>query len=91
MTEIEWSKWTEPVSRQRDYPDLFESLDLSLPQMAAVRRAVEQGDWPTAEKAFVAAESMIRRVATKGVIHKRAADRAISRLASRLNELRSSK
>ena len=60
----------------------------------AVRRfrdTVTDGDVPTAEKAFVAAESMIRRVATKGVIHKRAADRAISRLANRLNELRSSK
>jgi len=55
------------------------------------RETVSGGDVATAEKAFVAAESIIRRVATKGVIHRRAADRAISRLAHRLNELRSSK
>jgi small subunit ribosomal protein S20 len=55
------------------------------------RDTVSGGDLPTAETAFVAAEAIIRRVATKGVIHGRAADRVISRLAHRLNELRSSK
>ena len=52
------------------------------------RETVGGEDVATAEEAFAAAEVMIRRVATKGVIHQRTADRTISRLARKLNELR---
>ncbi len=50
------------------------------------RTAIESGeDLASVEKAFKASERTVRRVATKGVIHWRAADRTISRLAHRFN------
>ena len=52
--------------------------------------ASDGGDVPAIEAAFSQAEKVIRRVAGKGIVHKRTADRKVSRLAKRLNSLRKS-
>jgi len=49
--------------------------------------AVESGDKDAASTAFKNAEVTIRRVSTKGVIHKNQASRRVSRLAVRLNAM----
>lgn len=46
-----------------------------------VREAVAQGDAPAAKKALQAAEKAIGKARSKGVLHKNAASRKISRLA----------
>ncbi len=52
-----------------------------------VREAVEAGDEGVAREALREATSMISRVASKGVIHKRTASRRVSRLASLVNKM----
>jgi small subunit ribosomal protein S20 len=47
----------------------------------AVRAALEGGDVATAQKQLHAAEKIIRRAASKGVVKKTTASRAVSRLA----------
>lgn len=49
--------------------------------------AVENGNEQEAKDKFQSAERVIRKTASKGVIHKRTADRKISRLAKRLNAM----
>lgn len=53
----------------------------------AVEEAVAAGDAKKAREAFKSAEPEIMRAATKGVTHKRAASRKISRLAQRVKKL----
>ena len=53
----------------------------------AVELALAAGDAQKAREAFKAAEPIIMRSAGKGVIHKRAAARKISRLAQRVKAL----
>ncbi len=52
-----------------------------------VRAAVESGDPAQADAALRAAEGMLRRAASKGVIPAKRASRQISRLAKRKNQL----
>ena len=47
----------------------------------AARAAIESGDGEAAGAAVRRAESLLRRAASKGVLHARTADRQISRLA----------
>ncbi|WP_022850292.1 30S ribosomal protein S20 [Limisalsivibrio acetivorans] len=49
--------------------------------------AVESGDKETAAKAYLDAERTIRKIASKGVIHKNQASRRVSRLATRLSSM----
>ncbi|MGE4498684.1 30S ribosomal protein S20 [Geovibrio ferrireducens] len=49
--------------------------------------AVSSGDKTAAAEAFKSAEVTIRKVTTKGVIHKNQASRRVSRLAVRLNAM----
>ena len=49
--------------------------------------AVESGDKDAASTAFKSAEVTIRKISTKGVIHKNQASRRVSRLALRLNAM----
>lgn len=51
--------------------------------------AVEKGNAADAEKAFVVAEKKIMQAASKGTLHKNTASRTVSRLAKRLNSLKS--
>lgn len=51
------------------------------------RAAVEAGDADAASAGFTAAESAIRRAASKGIIPRRRADRHVGRLAKSLNSL----
>lgn len=53
----------------------------------SVRAAVEAGDETLAREALREATSMIARVATKGVIHKRTASRRVSRLTLLVNKM----
>ena len=55
------------------------------------RAAVAGSDVTEAETAFNKAESVIRRVAGKGIMKSKTADRSISRMARSLNSLRASK
>ncbi len=52
-----------------------------------VEEAIASGDRPGAEAALKAAQPQIIRAANKGVIHKNAASRKVSRLASRINAI----
>ena len=54
------------------------------------RTAVEAGDESTAKDQFAAAEKSLRVAASKGVIPKTRASRAVSRLAKRLNAMSAS-
>ena len=65
--------------------------------MSMVRNSVklfcttlEEGDVDAAQDAFRKAERTIRRVAGKGVLHKRTAARKVSRLSRALNNYRAS-
>jgi small subunit ribosomal protein S20 len=51
-------------------------------QVKKVREAVEAGDVETAQSELRAAQSIIQRVASKGVIHKNTAARKVQRLNS---------
>ncbi len=51
------------------------------------RTALEGGDAEEAREKFRAAERSLRRAASKGIIPKARVDRAVSRLAKRLNAL----
>ena len=55
------------------------------------RSAVAGSDVEGAQTAFNKAESVIRRVAGKGIMKSKTADRSISRMARSLNSLQSSK
>ena len=52
-----------------------------------VEEALASGDKAAAKGALAAAEPVLMRVAQKGVIHKRAASRKVSRLAARVRAL----
>jgi len=56
-------------------------------QVRKFEEAVAAGDRASARAALTAAEPMLMRGAQKGVIHKRAAARKISRLAARLKAM----
>ena len=58
-------------------------------QVKQFREALEAGDASVASERLKAAEKSIRQAATKGVIPKRRADRAVSRLAKSLHRLAS--
>lgn len=49
--------------------------------------AVDKNDENEAKEKFQSAERVIRKTASKGIIHKRNADRKISRLAKKLNSM----
>ena len=49
--------------------------------------AVESGNEQEAKDKFKSAEKVIRKTASKGVIHKSNADRKVSRLAKKLNSM----
>lgn len=49
-----------------------------------VEEAIASGDKTAAEAALKAAEPILMRTAQKGVVHKRAASRKVSRLSSRV-------
>lgn len=51
------------------------------------RTALDSKDSEAARESFHAAEKSLRRAASKGIIPKTRADRAVSRLARRLNAL----
>ena len=53
------------------------------------RTALDGGNVEEAREKFLAAERSLRRTASKGIIPKTRADRAVSRLAKRLNALSS--
>ena len=53
-----------------------------------VEQAVVKGDQAAANEVFSAAQSEIMRGVTKGVIHKNTASRKISRLNSRVKDLK---
>jgi small subunit ribosomal protein S20 len=52
-----------------------------------VEEALASGDKAAAKGALAAAEPILMRTAQKGVIHKRAASRKISRLAARVKAM----
>jgi small subunit ribosomal protein S20 len=52
-----------------------------------VEEALASGDKAAAKGALAAAEPMLMRTAQKGVLHKRAAARKVSRLAARVRAL----
>lgn len=52
-----------------------------------LRDAIDSGDAATAADRLKVAEQAIRKAATKGVLPKRRADRAVSRLAKAVNAL----
>lgn len=52
-----------------------------------VEEALERGDKTAAEAALRTAEPILMRSAQKGVVHKKAASRKVSRLAARLKSL----
>ncbi len=51
------------------------------------QEAVAKGDVNDAKDKFKSAERVIRKTASKGVIHKNNADRKVSRLAKQLNNM----
>ncbi len=53
------------------------------------RTALEGSDVEDARAKFIAAERSLRRAASKGIVPKARVDRAVSRLAKRLNALSS--
>jgi small subunit ribosomal protein S20 len=52
-----------------------------------VEEALASGDKAAAKGALAAAEPILMRTAQKGVVHKRAASRKVSRLAARVRAL----
>ena len=52
-----------------------------------VEEALASGDKTAAKAALVAAEPVLMRASQKGVVHKKAASRKVSRLAARLKAL----
>ena len=52
-----------------------------------VEEAISAGDPQQAASAFQAAQKEIMRAAQRGVVHKRAASRKVSRLARRVNAI----
>jgi small subunit ribosomal protein S20 len=56
-------------------------------EVAKVEEAIEAGNKEAAAKALTAAEPILARAAHKGVVHKRAASRKVSRLAARVRAL----
>jgi small subunit ribosomal protein S20 len=52
-----------------------------------VEEAIASGDKAAAKTAFAAAEPVLMRIAQKGMIHKNAASRKVSRLAARLKSM----
>ncbi|HWB47290.1 MAG TPA: 30S ribosomal protein S20 [Hyphomicrobiaceae bacterium] len=55
--------------------------------MRKVEEALATGDKSAAKAALAAAEPILMRTAQKGIMHKRAASRKISRLSSRVKAL----
>ena len=56
-------------------------------QVRKVEEALVSGDKAAAKSALAAAEPILMRAAQKGVVHKRAASRKVSRLAARVKAL----
>ncbi len=56
-------------------------------QVRKVEEALASGDKAAAKTAFAAAEPLLMRTAQKGVVHKKAAARKVSRLAARVRTL----
>ena len=56
-------------------------------EVKKLRLAIESGDAGAAAEQMKATEKAIRQAATKGVIPKRRADRAVSRLTKNVNAL----
>ena len=52
-----------------------------------VEEAIASGDKSAAAEAFRAAQPELMRAAQKGIVHKNAASRKVSRLASRISSL----
>jgi small subunit ribosomal protein S20 len=52
-----------------------------------VETAIETGDKRAAQSAFQVAQPELHRAITKGVLHKNAVSRKLSRLAARINAL----
>jgi small subunit ribosomal protein S20 len=53
----------------------------------SVEEAIKAGDKQAAARALSAAEPILMRAAQKGVVHKKAASRKVSRLTARLKAL----
>jgi small subunit ribosomal protein S20 len=56
-------------------------------QLKTLDEAISSGDKAAAKAQFDAAVAIIQRNAQKGIIHKRQANRRVSRLAKRLNSI----
>lgn len=56
-------------------------------QVRKVEEAIASGDKAAAKSALVAAQPILMRAAQKGVVHKKAASRKVSRLAARVKAL----
>ena len=56
-------------------------------QVRKVEEALVSGDKAAAKSALAAAQPILMRAAQKGVVHKRAASRKVSRLAARVKAL----
>lgn len=56
-------------------------------QVRAVEEAIAEGDKAKAAAALKSAEPVLMRTAQKGVVHKRAASRKVSRLAQRVKAM----
>jgi small subunit ribosomal protein S20 len=52
-----------------------------------VEEAIASGDAAQAQAAFGAAEPLLMKAAQKGIVHKNAASRKVSRLAARVKKL----
>ncbi len=59
-------------------------------QIKRVREAVEAGDHATASASLPAAVSTIQKLAQKGIIHKRQANRRVARLSKAVNGAKAS-
>jgi len=56
-------------------------------EVKKLRQAIESGDAAAAGESMKAAEKAIRKAASKGIVPKRRADRAVSRLARAVHAL----
>lgn len=54
-------------------------------QIKKVREAIEAGDHATAEAGLPSAVSLIQKLAQRGIIHKRQANRRVARLSKAVN------
>ncbi|MCP4809748.1 MAG: 30S ribosomal protein S20 [Proteobacteria bacterium] len=58
-------------------------------EIKRVRTAIDAGDLAAAEASLPSAVSVIQKLATKNIIHKRNASRRVARLAAAVNKLKS--